>query len=88
MGDQTVSKMESVKEIVKQKATLEVRKKADGEKKKIKKEADAAAERFLAEARKKYEEALEIATILIAIFALITVIWRIIYIIQALKSES
>ena len=61
MGDQTVSKMESVKEIVKQKATLEVRKKADGEKKKIKKEADAAAERFLAEARKKYEEALEIA---------------------------
>ena len=34
------------------------------------------------------EEALEIAMILIAIFALITVIWRIIYIIQALKSET
>jgi len=61
MGDQAVSGMESVKEMVKQKAIGEVRKKADEEKEKIKKEADAKAERFLAEARKKYEEALKLA---------------------------
>ncbi len=61
MGEQSGPGTEQVKEMVKEKVTGEVKKKADEEKEKIKNEADVRAERFLVEARKKYEEALKAA---------------------------